>query len=147
MPPNHPQRKSGLEINATFLAGKTRWPFGHLISPGDPAQSELWSQSWGREAPWTWGGRLTITRWALIIPFSKWLIITMFSKSPKWGYSPSKWPKWTFNDYKGGRSEPSYNDIHDFMRGVYCEGMDFSRWWQLKHFLLSSRSLGKMNPF
>ena len=28
-----------------------------------------------------------------IIPFSKWLI-TMVSKSPKWGYSPYKWPKW-----------------------------------------------------
>ena len=28
-----------------------------------------------------------------IIPFSKWLK-TMISKSPKWGYSPSKWPKW-----------------------------------------------------
>ena len=31
-----------------------------------------------------------------IIPFSKWLI-TMVSKSPKWGYSPSKWPKWLIN--------------------------------------------------
>ena len=31
-----------------------------------------------------------------IIPFSKWLI-TMVSKSPKWGYSPSKWPKWLTN--------------------------------------------------
>ena len=28
-----------------------------------------------------------------IIPFSKWLI-TMVSKSPKWDYSPYKWPKW-----------------------------------------------------
>ena len=28
-----------------------------------------------------------------IIPVSKWLI-TMVSKSPKWGYSPYKWPKW-----------------------------------------------------
>ena len=31
-----------------------------------------------------------------IIPFRKWLI-TMVSKSPKWGYSPSKWPKWLIN--------------------------------------------------
>ena len=31
-----------------------------------------------------------------IIPVSKWLI-TMVSKSPKWGYSPSKWPKWLLN--------------------------------------------------
>ena len=31
-----------------------------------------------------------------IIPFSKWLI-TIVSKSPKWGYSPSKWPKWLVN--------------------------------------------------
>jgi len=26
----------------------------------------------------------------------KWLI-TMVSKSPKWGYSPSKWAKWLIN--------------------------------------------------
>ena len=26
----------------------------------------------------------------------KWLI-TMVSKSPKWGYSPYKWPKWLIN--------------------------------------------------
>ncbi len=31
-----------------------------------------------------------------IIPFSKWLI-TMVSKSPKKGCSPSKWPKWLIN--------------------------------------------------
>ena len=31
-----------------------------------------------------------------IIPFSKWLI-TMDSKSPNWGYSPSKWAKWLIN--------------------------------------------------
>ena len=31
-----------------------------------------------------------------IIPFSKWLI-TMISKSPNWGCSPSKWPKWLVN--------------------------------------------------
>ena len=31
-----------------------------------------------------------------IIPVSKWLI-TMVSKSPKWGYSPYKWPKWLIN--------------------------------------------------
>ena len=31
-----------------------------------------------------------------IIPFSKWLITTV-SKSPKWGYSPYKWPKWLIN--------------------------------------------------
>ena len=30
------------------------------------------------------------------IPVSKWLI-TMVSKSPKWGYSPYKWPKWLVN--------------------------------------------------
>ena len=29
-------------------------PFDLPISPGDPAQSELWSQSWGREAPRMW---------------------------------------------------------------------------------------------
>ena len=31
-----------------------------------------------------------------IIPVGKWLI-TMVSKSPKWGYSPYKWPKWLIN--------------------------------------------------
>ena len=31
-----------------------------------------------------------------IIPLSRWLI-TMVSKSPKWGYSPDKWPKWLIN--------------------------------------------------
>ena len=31
-----------------------------------------------------------------IIPVSKWLI-TMVSKSPKWGCSPYKWPKWLVN--------------------------------------------------
>ena len=31
-----------------------------------------------------------------IIPFSKWLI-TMVSKSPNWGDSPSKWAKWFVN--------------------------------------------------
>ena len=35
------------------------------------------------------------TTWR-IIPVSKWLI-TMVSKSPKWGYSPYKWPKWLIN--------------------------------------------------
>ena len=37
-----------------------------------------------------WGGTCRIT------PVSKWLI-TMVSKSPNWGYSPSKWPKWLIN--------------------------------------------------
>ncbi len=32
----------------------------------------------------------------MIIPVSKWLI-TMVSKSPKWGCSPSKWLKWLIN--------------------------------------------------
>ena len=36
-----------------------------------------------------------LTTWR-IIPLSKWLI-TMVSKSPKWGYSPYKWPKWLIN--------------------------------------------------
>ena len=31
-----------------------------------------------------------------IIPLSKWLI-AMVSKSPNWGCSPSKWPKWLIN--------------------------------------------------
>ena len=31
-----------------------------------------------------------------IIPVSKWLT-PMVSKSPKWGYSPYKWPKWLIN--------------------------------------------------
>ena len=31
-----------------------------------------------------------------IIPFSKWLI-NMVSKSPNWGCSPYKWPKWLIN--------------------------------------------------
>ena len=31
-----------------------------------------------------------------IIPFSKWLI-TIVSKSPKWGGFPSKWPEWLIN--------------------------------------------------
>ena len=35
-------------------------------------------------------GHTWILTWR-IIPFSKWLI-TMVSKSPNWGYSPSKWP-------------------------------------------------------
>ena len=35
------------------------------------------------------------TTWR-IIPFSKWLI-TIVSKSPKWGYSPSTWPKRLIN--------------------------------------------------
>ena len=35
------------------------------------------------------------TTWR-IIPVSKWLI-TMVSKSPNWGYSPYKWPKWLIN--------------------------------------------------
>ncbi len=32
----------------------------------------------------------------LIIPVSKWLL-TIVSKSPNWGCSPSKWPKWLIN--------------------------------------------------
>ena len=31
-----------------------------------------------------------------IIPVSK-RLITMVGKSPKWGYSPYKWPKWFIN--------------------------------------------------
>jgi len=37
-----------------------------------------------------------------IIPFRNWLI-TMVSKSPNWGSSLSKWPKWLVN---GG--DPNY---------------------------------------
>ena len=44
--------------------------------------NDVWSQGW-------------INTWR-IIPISKWLI-TMVSKSPNWGYSPSKWPKWLIN--------------------------------------------------
>ncbi len=36
------------------------------------------------------------------IPDNKWLI-TMVSKSPKWGYSPHKWPKWLVN-----RGDPNH---------------------------------------
>ena len=38
---------------------------------------------------------LVVTAWR-IIPVRKWLV-TMVSKSPKWGYSPYKWPKWLVN--------------------------------------------------
>ena len=31
-----------------------------------------------------------------IIPVSKWLV-TIVSKSPKWGYSPYEWPEWLIN--------------------------------------------------
>ncbi len=37
-----------------------------------------------------------------IIKFSKWLI-TMVSKSPNWGCSPYKWPKWLIN-----RGDPNH---------------------------------------
>ena len=52
--------------------------------------------------PWGVKKNLTIMflRWVVqppttwrIIPLSKWLI-TMVSKSPNWGCSPYKWPKW-----------------------------------------------------
>ena len=51
-------------------------------------------------APEVVGG--VVKNWVLgmgtwrIIPVSKWLI-TVVSKSPKWGYSPYKWPKWLIN--------------------------------------------------
>ena len=44
---------------------------------------------------WAVGGSNLANAWR-IIPVSKWLI-TMVSKSPKWGYSPYKWPKWLVN--------------------------------------------------
>ena len=52
-----------------------------------------------------------VTTWR-IIPVSKWLI-TMVSKSPKWGYSPYKWPnsmayKWRLlTTYKSWDDPPS----------------------------------------
>ena len=41
------------------------------------------------------GLKPSIPTWR-IIPVSKWLI-NMVSKSPKWGYSPYKRPKWLVN--------------------------------------------------
>ena len=53
----------------------------------------------GRAKGWKWRGKwwgsLGGTTWR-IIPVSKWLV-TMVSKSRKWGYSPYKWPKWLIN--------------------------------------------------
>ena len=58
---------------------------------------QLNSNQPGKESPWTYfttHGKAVPT-WR-IIPVSKWLV-TMVSKSPKWGYSPYKWPKWLIN--------------------------------------------------
>ena len=52
--------------------------------PRDFLGPGVWISSWITGHTWR------------IIPFSKWLI-TMVSKSPNWGCSPSKWPKWLIN--------------------------------------------------
>ena len=51
-----------------------------------------------------------------IIPVSKWLV-TMVSKSPKWGYSPYKWPKWLIN---GG-------DPNDLLTGMILQVPSWER--------------------
>ena len=58
---------------------------GPFVSPGylDPNLNAEFFKIHGNTRPIAW----------MIIPVSKWLI-TMVSKSPKWGYSPYKWPKW-----------------------------------------------------
>ena len=54
--------------------------------------STKWTTTWRclstKELQW-------VTAW-MIIPVSKWSI-TMVSKSPNWGCSPSKWLKWLIN--------------------------------------------------
>ena len=56
----------------------------HLPGPTDPWVMEVMV------------AMMALIRTWRIIPFSKWLI-TMVSKSPNWGYSPYKWPKWLIN--------------------------------------------------
>ena len=65
-----------------------------LVQPATRAGggSELWTERAGS----IWKKSRTTKKTWRIIPFSKWLI-TMVSKSPNWGYSPSKWRKWLIN--------------------------------------------------
>ena len=67
------------ELNISMILGKS-----HFCSTTFPVNG------WSSKLVGLWG--LVSLTWR-IIPFSKWLI-TMISKSPKWCYSPSKWPKW-----------------------------------------------------
>ena len=62
-----------------------------------------------------------------IIPFSKWLI-TMVSESPKWGYSPSKWPKWLMILQVGCRllCKIHFCDVLFFANPVSKEAVFFS---------------------
>ena len=70
-----------------------------------------------------------------IIPFNKWLI-TMVSKSPKWGCSPSKWPKWLINTTYTNWDDPPSRWYFPAPTGEGC-------YWRLCfvsrcHFLLCS---------
>ena len=56
---------------------------------------EVWPLGGPNTDPHKVFGGFWKTTWR-IIPISKWLI-TMVCKSPNWGYSPSKSPKWLRN--------------------------------------------------
>ena len=50
------------------------------------------------ERPTSWPGASACKGFTWrIIPVSKWLITMVRFSSPKWGYSPYKWPKWLIN--------------------------------------------------
>ena len=66
---------ASIEVGVIQLMVWGVWCFG---SPGPPKMKGIGILTWRT------------------IPVSKWLI-TMVSKSPKWGYSPYKWPKWLVN--------------------------------------------------
>ena len=89
----HPKRSLGRTWKTISFQTKLRPP--SLLVPPSPQETKCtFSLTDVRTAQLQKIGYESIT-WR-IIPFSKWLI-TMVSKSPKWSYSPSKWPKWLIN--------------------------------------------------
>ena len=89
---NHPRLGFSVSKNGAlcrYWAGMKRCELNLSSSKGLPKSHAL------AEPRRTLPGDFGQNAWR-IIPVSRWLI-TMVSKSPKKGYSPSKWAKWLIN--------------------------------------------------
>ena len=72
-----------------------------------------------------------------------WVRFTCSRNVPKhfrrlFGLEPPRWLSAALRSWAGTAESPNIFQIWSVM---------FSRWWQLKYYLLSPRKLGKMNPF
>ena len=80
-----PKRQLQLQGGPLLVINRVMAPISRVITPNYPFTR-----------PFIEAKTPFITTTWRIIPFSKWLI-AMVSKSPNWGCSPYKWPKWLIN--------------------------------------------------